>query len=181
MVNHARGPSKFSSGVADLASNITITNLELFVPDDVKVGDDFTVIAFVNSSASGNVSLTINNTNFTGVVVDGSALISVRGLPTVGNYYIVAIYVPDENSIFYGQINVSSVTVKVKSAPYISVISDSTVVNNTVVVIKAVTNFISPTNALQLVVRLQHFFNHTFFHENYFDTFFGHFLPYFLF
>jgi len=152
LVKHYTGLTKYKSILFDIPVNVTVSKLELFVPSEIKEGENLTVIALVNSTAQGTLNFTINGKSI-GVVdiVDGRAVLSVNPNLTIGNYELVVVY--DSTNGFYGQRNTTNFTVKVKSPASISVIAPEYGVNNTVLSISAKLNFIAPTE-LQLVVRL---------------------------
>ena len=156
------GPSRFNSFLFELPVHVKVTDLVLVVPDVISVGDNLTVVAVVNSNAHGNVSFTINGSVYNVSVVGGRAILSVNPGLAVGEYNIDALFVSDGSNDFADQMNSSAFTVKVKTSPSVTIIAPETVANNTILSISAKLNFIAPTE-LQLVVRLQHFFNHTFF------------------
>ena len=161
LVKHYTGLTKYKSILFDIPVNVTVSKLELYVPSEIKEGENLTVIALVNSTAEGSLNFTINNKSI-GIVdiVDGRAVLSVDPNLGIGNYELVVVYTSTNG--FYSQRNSTNFTVKVKSPATISVIAPESGVNNTILSITAKLNFIAPTE-LQLVVRLQHFFNHTFF------------------
>ena len=141
----------------------------MYVPSEIKEGENLTVIALVNSTAEGSLNFTINNKSI-GIVdiVDGRAVLSVDPNLGIGNYELVVVYTSTNG--FYSQRNSTNFTVKVKSPATISVIAPESGVNNTILSITAKLNFIAPTE-LQLVVLIGYFFNHT----NFSQIFFCHF------
>lgn len=159
-VRHYTGSSKFSDLSFEFAYNVTVTNLELFAPDEIIQSNNLTVVALVNSSATGSVTFTINGTDYVRDVVDGRAVLIVDPNLGVGVYDLVAVYNPDSSSAFTGQRNTTTFNVKVAYSPIINIVAPETVVNGTEVTIKAISNFkpfytgSSTISWLQLVVRL---------------------------
>ncbi|WP_296873902.1 Ig-like domain repeat protein [uncultured Methanobrevibacter sp.] len=62
--------------------------------EHIYVGDNATITVRLPSDATGNVTITINNNNYTKALVSGSAEFNVSGLPH-GNYTVVANYAGD--------------------------------------------------------------------------------------
>ena len=62
--------------------------------EHIYVGDNATITVRLPSDATGNVTITINNNNYTKALVSGSAEFNVSGL-AYGNYTIVANYAGD--------------------------------------------------------------------------------------
>ena len=77
--------------------NITLNKIPTrihIISEHIEVGDDATITVVVPTDAKGNVTIKINNENYTENVINGSAVFTVQGL-TFGNYTIVAVYSGD--------------------------------------------------------------------------------------
>ena len=64
--------------------------------NDIKYGENATIVATVTSGATGNVTFTIDNKTKTATITNGVAKWDVTGLAT-GNYTVFATYEGNEN------------------------------------------------------------------------------------
>ena len=84
--------------------------------EHIFVGDNATITVRLPSDATGNVTITINNNNYTESIVNGSAVFNVSGLPH-GNYTVVANYTGDRK--YYANVEDEVLIVrKVDPNPY---------------------------------------------------------------
>ena len=77
--------------------NITLNKIPTrihIISEHIEVGDNATITVVVPTDAKGNVTIKINNENYTENVINGSAVFIVQGL-TFGNYTIDAVYSGD--------------------------------------------------------------------------------------
>jgi len=77
--------------------NITLNKIPTrihIISEHIEVGDNATITVVVPTDAKGNVTIKINNENYTENVINGSAVFTVQGL-TFGNYTIDAVYSGD--------------------------------------------------------------------------------------
>ena len=110
--------------VGKLNSTLTV-NVE-----NIDYGQNATVEVTLNSDATGNVSVTVDDRTFTGTLSGGSALITVNGL-TAGDKNLTVTFDGDEN--YLPSSNSSNFVVN-KINPAFNVIADSVRVGNSVIV-----------------------------------------------
>ena len=75
----------------DINSNVTVD-----IPESMTHGENSTITIDLPEDATGNVTISIDGKNYTGIVVNGSVNISIPALDT-GNYTIITYYSGDDN------------------------------------------------------------------------------------
>ena len=76
------------SKISDYLMNVT-------VPDDIKAGENITILVNLPKDANGDVIITINNTNYSGIAKNGFVNITIPGLPA-GDYNATISYNGDD-------------------------------------------------------------------------------------
>ena len=95
--NYAKTTIKVSK-VSDYPMNVTVS------PEDVKTNENATITVNLPTDATGNVTITVDNTTYTVPVVNGSANVTVPSLPA-GEHNISVNYTGDDK---YAPDNVNS-------------------------------------------------------------------------
>ena len=139
-VYHYTGDSRYESFSDEIAgSGVVVSKLELIVPEIVEKGGNLTVVAIVNSTATGNVTFIFNTSSVNVTIVNGIANWTTNVNFGPGEYVLSAIY--NGGNGFYGQRNESTITVKVPVIPTATINTNSSLVVNSSVSIESLTNF----------------------------------------
>ena len=114
-VYHYTGSSRYSVFSDEfIGGNVTVSKLELIVPDNVFKGDNITVVAIVNDTATGSITFILPTGNKTVNLSGNSASLTIP-INSVGNYSIEAVF--NSNGTFYGNRNSTSFIVSMPIIP----------------------------------------------------------------
>ena len=141
----------------------TVVPLNVVVNGDVYVDSNITITVTTKNDAEGNITFTINGTNYTRELVGGVATLNTNHNLLGGHYNVTVLY--NGSSSYHGQMNSTLLVVKVNADPnaYISELPKY-VINGTNVTLSATTNFGGVQSVLQFVVLSTILFDHTIFH-----------------
>ena len=120
LVKQFTGSSAYQSGSFDVSAGTSPASLNIIMPEVVYVGDNFTVVVYVNSSTGGNVSLTFNNKTVNKTVIDRLAVFNFTPVYFEGLYNVTVIYLSDNLTAAYSQREDCNVSVVFRDVPSVS-------------------------------------------------------------
>ena len=106
--SHYTGPTR----VTNISFEINVgkeSKLDLLTTEEILDSSYLVIVANVNNAATGNVTFSINNNNYTVIIKDSVAKLTLNETLGVGVYTISAFYSGD--SVFYQQVNSTKVIV----------------------------------------------------------------------